>query len=47
MIDLINKIENESMKTIVTFNSDKGKVISGTGKKFLATKFLKQINNFF
>ena len=33
------------MKNIITFDSDKGKVIKGTGKKFLATKFLNQINN--
>lgn len=45
MTDLINKIEKQEMKLIVTFDSDKGKTIKGTGKKFLATKFLNQINS--
>jgi hypothetical protein len=45
MVEIINKINNENMKNIVTFDSDRGKSLAGTGKKFLATKFLKQINN--
>lgn len=45
MTDLVNKIEDESMKAIITYDPEKSKPIVGTGKKFLATKFLKQINS--
>jgi myosin heavy subunit len=44
MIDIVSKIKREAMKNIIDFDIDQGKSAKGKSK-FLASQFLKQINN--